>query len=52
MLNYSDRSVVFPFTLSFESMTSMCLYLNFLKVPESQGYVLLSASVSEEAKIE
>ena len=51
MLNCSDKTIVFPSTPSYEYVISISLYLDSLVVnycnTESQGYVLLSASVSE-----
>ena len=51
ILNYSDKIIVFRSTLSFEFLISVSFYLNSLVVnyceTKSQGYVLLSVSVSE-----
>ena len=51
MLNCSDKTIVFPSTPSYEYVISISLYLDSLVVnycnTESQGYVLLSASVSD-----
>ena len=51
MLNYSDRTIVFPSIPSSESIIPINLYLSSLSIDycgkEGQGYVLLSTNVLE-----
>ena len=47
MLNYFDKSVIFPSISPSELVISMCLYLNSLGIIGSQGYILFSANAFE-----
>lgn len=54
-LNYSDKSIVFPSTLSSELVTSMSFYLNSFVLnhykTKSQGYDLLPVSMTSKQEL-